>query len=551
MSNSTVGIGPGRTEVEALDLKNYRLESHRDASGGKDVLTYGAGTASGTFTGAAGTYEMTVGYANENDGVAGWKVLVNGTVVESWSGTGGSNSFVGRTFSLKLDAGDVIAVQGVRSGGEYARLDYVDLTAVSPTQEPTSPAPTPRPEPEAPQPQPQAGQRGDIGLGRTEAEEMRLSNYRLEQNRDVSGDQNVVTYGTGTASGTFTGDAGSYSLTVGYANENDGAAGWKILVNGKVVESWSGTGGSNSFVTRSVELDLDPGDVISVQGTRDGGEYARLDYLDVSAAKPGSGGSVPNPPQADTPTPPPSPPPAPAPSGSDIDMFAFVGQSNAAGHFFKRGGDSSGGRLGNDVFEAELAKLLDVGKITAINGASSGSGSNQFADGSNYWWDVVRDKPGPALLNAVSQIKSALGAGRDLDGFIWAQGEDDARLLNGNRSNDAEVVSNFKEATRSVFEYLRKEFGDVPVFIQELGVFPETNAWLNGPTGALSTMRNAQKSLIDQLDYVYHGARTHDAPAHDNIHFNNKGYGMVADRLADSVAEVIGQSSGTSSDWLF
>ncbi|MEM7767558.1 MAG: putative Ig domain-containing protein, partial [Pseudomonadota bacterium] len=126
-------IGTGLTEIEDLDLTDYGLEQDDAASGGTLVKTFGEGLASGVFTGATGAYDVEVRYYNEDDGVATWTLLVDGIVRASWDGVGGEGvtgspetiPFEG----LTLEAGDVITFEGLRDGGELARLDAVTITA--------------------------------------------------------------------------------------------------------------------------------------------------------------------------------------------------------------------------------------------------------------------------------------------------------------------------------------------------------------------------------------------------------------------------------------
>ena len=239
-------IGIGTTEAESLDLSGgYAVET---LSGGTTVIkSSGTGTASGTFTGATGTYWLDVDWLNENDGVSTIKVLVNGAVVESWTGTGGNNSLETTRVGLNLQAGDTISLQGIKNEGEYARIDKIALSEqggnnttqidganTSLVSTPTTSVASSTPE------------AATIGLGTTEAESLDLSGgYAVET---LSGGTTVIkSSGTGTASGTFTGATGTYWLDVDWFNENDGVSTIKVLVNGAVVDSWTGTGGNNSW----------------------------------------------------------------------------------------------------------------------------------------------------------------------------------------------------------------------------------------------------------------------------------------------------------------
>jgi hypothetical protein len=125
-----------------------------------------------------------------------------------------------------------------------------------------------------------------IGLGLTEAEDLALAGYAVEPMGGVSGGA-VIRTGKdgGTASGTFTGASGDYVIDVTWLNENDGAAEFALLVDGVAADSWTGTGGSGGTgtpTTRSIEVFLETGDTIALEGTQGGFEYARFDSLTVT-----------------------------------------------------------------------------------------------------------------------------------------------------------------------------------------------------------------------------------------------------------------------------
>jgi hypothetical protein len=64
------GGSPQRFEAEYMRLAGYSIETSRGASGGEVIKTDGDGTARFRFNGAAGNYEVTIGYVDENDGRA-------------------------------------------------------------------------------------------------------------------------------------------------------------------------------------------------------------------------------------------------------------------------------------------------------------------------------------------------------------------------------------------------------------------------------------------------------------------------------------------------
>ena len=124
---------------------------------------------------------------------------------------------------------------------------------------------------------------------RIEAEDMSLTNYEVEPFKYVSGDYVVKTDSTGTAAHTFNGRDGTYDVIVGYVDENNGNALMKISVNGNDVDSWVldeklGEPSEYAFAlmrrTVAKSLLLNSGDIIELQGTRDGNELARVDYIE-------------------------------------------------------------------------------------------------------------------------------------------------------------------------------------------------------------------------------------------------------------------------------
>ena len=120
-----MGLAPPRRRASIFPAV---MLSRRCRGAPRSSSPSGTGTASGTFTGASGTYWLDVDWLNENDGVSTIKVLVNGTVVESWTGTGGNNSVETTRVGLNLQAGDTISLQGIKNKGEYARIDKIALS---------------------------------------------------------------------------------------------------------------------------------------------------------------------------------------------------------------------------------------------------------------------------------------------------------------------------------------------------------------------------------------------------------------------------------------
>lgn len=506
-------IALGTTEAETLSLSGgYQVESYAPASGGaiiRGTNFSNAGTATGTFDGAAGSYDLTVRYFNETDGVSQWQLVVNGSVADSWNGSGGSNDFVDRTVQLNLNDGDTIQVRGTINAGEFARVDSLILSEAG------GPPPPPPPPPSGP----------TIAVGITQAEALTLSGaYTIEPVGSASGGAlvraNGPGNGEGTISGNFQGTAGLYELKVTYLDESDGNSPFAINLNGVQQTTWTAQYGTDIYATHNVFLDLNPGDVISIEGARNVSEFARLDFVELQAAQ--------------------FNPIAHQLNSDEFDVFVMAGQSNGERFFHRVQGDNSPGDLGNEVFENALADALG-GPVELIDAATGGSASNDSLANFKFWWNLTTDQPGPVMQSAIASIQAGLANGKDVDGIIWAQGEADAAAIADNFSNAQQVVDEMKAATTAVFQHFRAVFGeDIPIFIQELGDFPEgPGTALGGPAGAMDLIRDAQADLVATLDNVYFGASTQSVQQFDQLHFTNAGYGEIAEDLAASVVNVL------------
>jgi hypothetical protein len=134
-------------EAEKMVLKGgYAVEDNAAASGGQLIRRLDSGgyaaTASTEYTGAAGTYEVTVSYFDESDGVSSLAFLVNGEMLDQWMAeedpvcsdcdSPGASTFRTRVVAseLVLQPGDEITLQGTGEHYEYARFDKL---TVSPT----------------------------------------------------------------------------------------------------------------------------------------------------------------------------------------------------------------------------------------------------------------------------------------------------------------------------------------------------------------------------------------------------------------------------------
>ncbi|AFY58386.1 hypothetical protein Riv7116_6028 [Rivularia sp. PCC 7116] len=135
---------PLRYEAEELTLNGYQVETVEGsgASGGKHISLKGTrgnkGFATGTFNGEAGTYQVEVGYYDENDGQSRAKVTVeeettsfifNQDLPDGWAKPAAKTSRIAIE-KVQLQSGDTFKIEGNSNQGEFARFDYIEFSPI-------------------------------------------------------------------------------------------------------------------------------------------------------------------------------------------------------------------------------------------------------------------------------------------------------------------------------------------------------------------------------------------------------------------------------------
>ena len=150
--------GPVRIEAENMDLSGgYRVESKSFASNDQFIgLKNGStGSATTTFMGPTGYYDIEVGYFDESDGASQFNISINGDSIDSWTGNNspGGTRATAQNFTLRTVGSNVLLtngsslleLSGVRGNGEIARFDYIDLLPSGAGTETNPPDPDPDP----------------------------------------------------------------------------------------------------------------------------------------------------------------------------------------------------------------------------------------------------------------------------------------------------------------------------------------------------------------------------------------------------------------------
>lgn len=135
---------PLHYEAEELNLNGYQIETVKgsSASGGKHISLkrtgYDRGSATGTFQGEAGTYQVKIGYYDENDGQSQGKITVGGKT-ESFifdrdlPHQGPKSPAKTSRIAIEevqLKAGDIFKIEGTSNKDEFARFDDIEFIPI-------------------------------------------------------------------------------------------------------------------------------------------------------------------------------------------------------------------------------------------------------------------------------------------------------------------------------------------------------------------------------------------------------------------------------------
>ena len=124
----------------------------------------------------------------------------------------------------------------------------------------------------------EAGVEGFAPVKGIEAESMTLSGYAPDK---YLIEPCVKTSGTGTATGIFNYDAGTYDIVVSYVDEKQGQSSLSLSVAGKQKASWKLDEDVDCWRRKKIPgVRLKRGDEIRIAGVADGKEQARVDFIE-------------------------------------------------------------------------------------------------------------------------------------------------------------------------------------------------------------------------------------------------------------------------------
>ncbi|MEL6553511.1 MAG: NF038122 family metalloprotease [Cyanobacteria bacterium J06621_11] len=198
-----------RIEAEDFDLSGgYKVENRNDyASGNAAIESSGRGTgkASTVFTGEAGIYDIFVSYIDEGDKSASAAFGINGQTLDQWSFDADSKSAEYRAVSsyVSLNTGDSINLEGRADGDEKALIDYVDFVKVNDSNSSDSLM---------------TSQLSEVFI---EAEDLSWHGGKAKsKSKDYASDRTLIEVEkSSSATATFSGETGLYTILIGYTDE--------------------------------------------------------------------------------------------------------------------------------------------------------------------------------------------------------------------------------------------------------------------------------------------------------------------------------------------
>jgi len=136
-----VGRYPNRVEAESMRLDRFAVEAitpWETASGAQAIrCPSGTCTATTTFSGAPGAYDIVVQYFDENDGASKFTLSVGTRQIDTWVANdifpsrepNGHTSTRRVVRNVQLKAGDVLKIEASPDREEFAVVDYVEIVS--------------------------------------------------------------------------------------------------------------------------------------------------------------------------------------------------------------------------------------------------------------------------------------------------------------------------------------------------------------------------------------------------------------------------------------
>lgn len=234
------------------------------------------------------------------------------------------------------------------------------------------------------------------------------------------------------------------------------------------------------------------------------------------------------------------PPPTADPAAPRVLYAPLLGQSNA--ELFHLSAPDGGSGLSHIEFGLEArTDYADVVTMTnmAVGGSTVNGDRHLNQKPALVWWYPDQNRPGPALLAAVEQMKmqlAALGADSKVAPIvIWGQGETEANELGSPKSEAGRLAAEqrYIQSTRLIFNYIQDHVShDIQFYIMETGLFNNTAAarvgypqlTIDKANLGLTYVNDAQIKLALAYDDVHIATNYSDLPMNADLDPSSPGY---------------------------
>ena len=278
---------PAAAQTVTIEAESMALSSYVAETGGRIrvTATTAVGTATKSFPGTSGTYNVLVSVVAEPDGQSTLEVYKGATLLRKYTYPK-SDSLASFTIgNVAINQGDSIKLIGRPNAGSLARVDKLTFTKVAsttptPTPTPTPTAtPTPTPTPTTTPtstPTPTPTPTTTASAVTIQAESMALSTYTVEGGNRI---KLPTAASTGTATAAFPGATGTYNITGYVAAEPDGQPTLQVYKGATLLRTYTYPL-TDAVATFSITgVNIMNKDVIKLIGKGAGGALARVDKL--------------------------------------------------------------------------------------------------------------------------------------------------------------------------------------------------------------------------------------------------------------------------------
>jgi hypothetical protein len=207
------------------------------------------------------------------------------------------------------------------------------------------------------------------------------------------------------------------------------------------------------------------------------------------------------------------------------DCFAFHDGQLYVGADPWAGGSGYGGsvwsRLGRGIIDSQLSEYVIVACV-----AKGSTSVREWTPGAH------------CFSNAQRAIQSLQEKNLNVDCVIWHQGESDVIA-------NSDVRSSYQSHLTNMIQGIRGCGVNAPVLVCLVSTFGTANA---------PEIRQAQLAVCQGQGNVFIGADTDDLRSDcrsDGVHFNDTGFSRFADRLFQSMTQVLSDSSAASGELKF